>query len=50
VATRDIQAGEEITLDYGRGYWKTVAKWNSSLPVKSDAVRNRAKRAANRSI
>jgi hypothetical protein len=34
VATKDIQAGEEIILDYGRGYWKAVAKWNSSLPCE----------------
>ena len=27
VASREIKKGEEITFDYGKGYWKNGGKW-----------------------
>jgi hypothetical protein len=49
VATRDIQIGDEIILDYGPAYWRTIAKWDANpCPVKSKTVTDREYRVANR--
>jgi hypothetical protein len=48
-ATRNIAAGEEIIVDYGKSYWKTVEKWRlEGPPQKPSSAIARDLRAARR--
>ena len=48
-AKNDIEAGEEIIVNYGNGYWKKVDEWFSTpRPIKSPTVIARDVRAQKR--
>jgi hypothetical protein len=48
VAIKDINEGEEVIVDYGRGYWKTLSEWISSPKQKSTAEMDRDERQKKR--
>jgi hypothetical protein len=49
VARRTIEAGEEIILDYGKGYWQTMTNyWKNGPPPRSDFAIARDLRAKRR--
>jgi hypothetical protein len=48
LATRKIEFGEEIIVNYGHGYWTTMYKWENEKPVKSRGAQDRDERALKR--
>jgi hypothetical protein len=49
IAKRDIKAGDEIILDYGKGYWKTMHEyWENGPPPRSEVSIAREERARRR--
>jgi hypothetical protein len=49
VARNTIEAGEEIILDYGKGYWRTMTNyWQNGTPPRSDIAVARDMRAKRR--
>lgn len=49
VARRTIEAGEEIILDYGKGYWQTMTNyWKNGPPPRSNFAIARDMRAKRR--
>lgn len=50
-AIKDIACKEEIIVNYGKNYWKTLENWRAfGPPVKSAAAIARAERAVRRSL
>lgn len=49
IATTDIKAGEEVIVDYGKGYWTTLEKYfQGRLPTKPASAHSRDERALKR--
>ena len=49
IATRNIEFGEEIIINYGIGYWRTMEKFlKNGIACKLDAVVHREERAVKR--
>jgi hypothetical protein len=50
LALKDILVGEEIIVDYGRGYWRTMEEWHRSPKVQSQTSKDRDSRSLSRNL
>ena len=48
LAQNDIQEGEEIIVDYGAGYWRTMEEWHQSPKIQSQSSKDRDSRSLRR--
>ena len=50
VACKDIEAGEEIIINYGRSYWSKLDAWIKAPPEKSSSIIDRDTRKRRREL